>query len=195
MQVTFETGGFRALVEMNLEQLREVLRSHATHSPPIGVDGGDSVRPGTEGAETTHSPPIGVDGGDSVRAGRDSGSESTETTHSPPPARIGGDSVSVAARTRDVARTILADGHGHARREISAAVREAGLKTTNLDGALRIEFERYETAEGDPAYRDPAIPAPRRRRSTPDWLERVSTEPPSRDKIEVLSVNGGPPDG
>ena len=68
-----------------------------------------------------------------------------------------------AERMREVARRVLADGRVHERREITKAVREAGLPAQQLDAALRRDFVRDENVLGRPTYRDPSVtPAPSR---------------------------------
>jgi hypothetical protein len=51
---------------------------------------------------------------------------------------------------RAIARKVLADGHVHERREISKAVREAGLNPNPLNQALEGHFERGENVMGRP---------------------------------------------
>jgi hypothetical protein len=69
-----------------------------------------------------------------------------------------------AALVREVARELLADGERHLRRELSAAVRKAGLSTRNLDNTLRghDDFGWDKDEEGRSVYwLDPwAIPDP-----------------------------------
>jgi hypothetical protein len=67
-----------------------------------------------------------------------------------------------AERQRDVVIAVLADGHAHERRELSQAVRKAGLKARGLDSALKLggRFAKSETVEGRPTYRDTSVPVP-----------------------------------
>jgi hypothetical protein len=77
---------------------------------------------------------------------------------------------SQAERIREVVGPVLADGHGHERRELARTVREAGLKVAGLDSALKGHFYRFENGHGRPAYRDPSVEAPWGKSEKPDWF-------------------------
>jgi transposase InsO family protein len=66
---------------------------------------------------------------------------------------------SKADRVRRIAKGILSDGKAHERREISRAVREAGLNPQTLTKTLEGHFERGENAIGRPTYRDRTVPS------------------------------------
>jgi hypothetical protein len=83
------------------------------------------------------------------------------------------DGRSTADRIRQIARELLADGHPHERREISAAVRKVGLGVGYLDGALKSHFERGENVLGRPTYRDPTVDPPQRRGTKPRWVKQA----------------------
>jgi len=85
----------------------------------------------------------------------------------------------------------LADGRPHERREISKAVRDAGLKTANLDGALKGHFERAENVMGRPTYRrlDWAdVVEPRKKGRGLNWDPTPATE--NGHGIQVLGRLG-----
>ena len=73
-----------------------------------------------------------------------------------------GVSESNSERARRVVAGVLADGRPHERRELARAVRDAGISSQGLDGALRRggRFERDYNVAGRPVYRDPSVPPP-----------------------------------
>ena len=85
-------------------------------------------------------------------------------------------------RIRDVALRVLADGEGHERREISKAVREAGLDPNSLNKALEGHFDRYVNEYGRPCYRDPAADP-----EEPGWMRQWN-----EDQLAALGANGAP---
>lgn len=97
---------------------------------------------------------------------------------------------SQAAQLRDVARRVLADGRPHERREIAKAIRDAGLKAANLDGALKGHFERAMNVMGRPTYRrlDWAnVIEPRKRTA---WPQERDPAPENGHGIKVLGKLG-----
>lgn len=63
-------------------------------------------------------------------------------------------------QVREIVRRLLSDGRLHRRRDLSKAVREAGLNPNGLTKMLEGHFERHENADGV-FYRDPqADPSP-----------------------------------
>jgi hypothetical protein len=72
----------------------------------------------------------------------------------------------MSARVRDVAKHVLRDGHAHERREISRAVRDAGLNVNQLGAVLArmVELDKHEhVGTGRPMYRDTSVPSPFKR--------------------------------
>jgi hypothetical protein len=119
-------------------------------------------------AETTiHHTPIG---------------ECDESSSSPP-----ADAVSTPkfTRIRNIAMRVLADGEGHERREISKAVREAGLDPNPLNKALEGHFERYVNEDGRPCYRDPGI-SPSDDGPEPEWMRQWN-----EDQLAALGGGNG----
>jgi hypothetical protein len=95
---------------------------------------------------------------------------------------------SKAERIRRVARRVLADGRIHERREISKAVREAGLDPHTLNKVLEAagDFERVVNGNERPAYRDTSVPsAYKQPETTPD------DEKPAWMRNPVAASNGG----
>jgi hypothetical protein len=92
---------------------------------------------------------------------------------------------SKCARIREIATEILSDGHIHERREISRAVREAGLNTTCLVAALSGRFEEGRAPDGRPTYRDRSV-------ANGGGGEY---EPPVYRIEELIHTNGGSGDG
>jgi hypothetical protein len=100
---------------------------------------------------------------------------------------------SKAARIREIARDILADGKPHEQREIGRAVREAGLRSQHVTGALEAEpnIERFVNGLQRPAYRDRSVAPPDRNRRP---LEASRPPGPAAETIEIvgrLGANGG----
>jgi hypothetical protein len=91
-----------------------------------------------------------------VRAAFEAARQAKNNTSFPPIERNEGlfSGRSKADQIRDVARRVLADGRLHRRREISKAVRDAGLNPNPLTKVLEGCFERAENADGV-FYRDP----------------------------------------
>ena len=78
----------------------------------------------------------------------------------------GADSPSMSARVRGVVKQALRDGHAHERRELSRAVRDAGLDVNRLSPVLARmgELDKHEhVGTGRPMYRDTSVPSPFKR--------------------------------
>jgi hypothetical protein len=98
----------------------------------------------------------------------------------------------MAGRIREIAREILADGRVHERREISKAVREAGIPAGGLDSALSSCFEKGANVKGRPTYRDRGVPSGYSTKPIPDdekpqWMRDPAPAGPHHHGI----LNGG----
>jgi hypothetical protein len=95
-----------------------------------------------------------------------------------------------AERIREVVRPILADGRGHRRLELVEVVKAAGLPQTQLDGALKGHFYKYENAEGAPCYRDKSVDPPWGHTERPEWAEHSLEPDPRPNGIPKIGLNG-----
>jgi hypothetical protein len=76
------------------------------------------------------------------------------------------ESRSMSARVREVVKHALRDGHAHERRELSRAVRDAGLNVNQVSPVLARmdELDKHEhVGTGRPMYRDTSVPSPFKR--------------------------------
>ena len=110
--------------------------------------------------------------------------------------RAGG---SRSARVREIAREILSDGRVHERREISQAVRDAGLPkgaVNSLNGVLDREFHKSQNVYGRPTYRDLSVASPYKDpqqsagEDKPDWMRSHAPSHEPGD-LERLAVTNG----
>jgi hypothetical protein len=103
------------------------------------------------------------------------------------------------ARMREIARQVLADGRVHERREITKAVREAGLDPQPLTKVLSGHFERGTNMDGRPTYRDTTVPSPYvDPRTVPDdkkpaWLRNHAPAHEDGDLERIAAAGNGAP--
>jgi hypothetical protein len=109
------------------------------------------------------------------------------------------DGSSKAARMREIAGRVLADGRVHERREISKAVRAEGLDPQPLTKALDGHFERGTNMDGRPTYRDTSVPSPYKDpRAVPDdkkpaWLRNHAPAYEDGELERIAAAGNGAP--
>ncbi len=104
-------------------------------------------------------------------------------------------SASASGRIRELVAGMLADGRSQERRVLAKAVRDAGMRSEGLDGALERDpghrFERDHNVAGRPIWRDitvprPPVPGPVPDSEKPEWMRNPAA-------VTAATGNGATP--